>query len=73
LRPNDIQLEQDVTVDVANAATAANLKTAKLFKDQATRPEMHEYLACPRVRAFSLKFRIASIGFTSEAVEPVGR
>jgi hypothetical protein len=36
-----VQLKQDVTVDVANAVTAANLKTAKLFKDQATPPEIH--------------------------------
>jgi hypothetical protein len=48
LRPNKIQLEKHVTVDVANAATAANLKTAKVFKDQATRPEIHGMLARAR-------------------------
>ncbi len=47
--PNDIQVEQDVTIDAANAATAANLKTVKLLKNQATRDNYLKYLSCPNV------------------------
>lgn len=47
--PNDIQVEQDVTIDVANAATAANLKTIKLLKNDATRDNYLKYLSCPNV------------------------
>jgi len=48
-----IQLEQDVTVYVANASTAANLKTGKLFKDQATRREIHGITrACAAATSF---------------------
>ena len=48
--PNDIQVEQDVTVDVASAATAANLKTIKLLKNQATRDNYLNYLTCPKLQ-----------------------
>jgi hypothetical protein len=48
--PNDIQLEQDVTIDVASAAVAGKLKTVKLLKDQATRDNYLKYMACPRLR-----------------------
>jgi hypothetical protein len=48
--PNDIQVEQDVTIDVAEAATAAKLKTVKLLKDQATRDNYLNYLTCPHLR-----------------------
>ncbi len=48
--PNDIQVEQDVTIDVASAATAANLKTVKLLKNQATRDSYLNYLTCPKIQ-----------------------
>jgi hypothetical protein len=47
--PNDIQLEQDVTLDVASAATAAKLKTVKLLKSQATRDSYLNYMTCPKL------------------------
>ena len=48
--PNDIQVEQDVTIDVAKAATAAKLKTVKLLKSQATRANYLNYLSCPNLQ-----------------------
>jgi hypothetical protein len=48
--PNDIQVEQDVTKDVAAAAIAHNLNTVQLLKDQATRDSYLKYLTCPRLR-----------------------
>ena len=48
--PNDIQLEQDVTLDVANAASAVNLKTIKLLKAQATHDAYLSYMSCPQLR-----------------------
>ena len=48
--PNDMQVEQDVTLDVASAATAAHLNTVKLLKDQATRDSYLNYLSCPKLQ-----------------------
>ena len=48
--PNDMQLEQDVTIDVASAAIAGNLKTVKLLKDQATHDNYLNYMTCPNLR-----------------------
>lgn len=48
--PNDIQVEQDVTIDVASAATAANLKTVTLLKNQATRDSYLNHLTCPKLQ-----------------------
>jgi hypothetical protein len=47
--PNDVQVEQDVTNDVASAAIAAKLKTVKLLKSLATRASYLNYLTCPNI------------------------
>lgn len=47
--PNNIQLEQDVTVDVADAA-AARMKTVRLLKAQATHDAYLNYMSCPNIQ-----------------------
>jgi hypothetical protein len=48
--PNDMDLEQQITVDVAQAAEAAGLKTVRLLKDDATRDAYLNYMTCPRLK-----------------------
>jgi hypothetical protein len=48
--PNQIQLEQQVTIDVANAAIAKGLKTVQLLLNDATRANYMAYLACPNIK-----------------------
>lgn|SRR3990167_4021984 len=45
--PNDMDLEQAVTIDVANAAEAHKLKTIRLLKEEATSANYLNYMACP--------------------------
>jgi hypothetical protein len=47
--PNDDTLEQQVTVEVAAAATKAGLKTISLLKGDATRQAYMNYMACPNL------------------------
>jgi hypothetical protein len=47
--PNDDDLEQSVTVEVAQAAEAAGLKTVSLLKDAATRKAYISYMSCPNL------------------------
>jgi hypothetical protein len=48
--PNQIQLEQQVTIDVANAAAANGLKTVQLLVNDATRANYLNYLVCPNLK-----------------------
>jgi len=47
--PNDLELEQDITKTVAQAAREAGLHTVELLKNQATRANYLNYMSCPRV------------------------
>jgi hypothetical protein len=47
--PNDDDLEQQVTVEVATAATKAGLKTVSLLKGDATRQAYMNYMSCPNL------------------------
>lgn len=47
--PNNMQLEQNITIDVAKHAEAAGLKTVRLLKDQATAQNYVNYMSCPKV------------------------
>ncbi len=47
--PNDNDLEQQVTVEVATAAEKAGLKTIRLLKGDATRQAYMNYMACPNL------------------------
>lgn len=48
--PNDMDLEQQVTIEVAQAAEAAGLKTVRLLKEDATRANYLNYMTCPRLK-----------------------
>lgn len=48
--PNDNDLEQNVTKDVASAAEKAGLKTKRLLRADATRQNYLNYMACPKLR-----------------------
>jgi hypothetical protein len=48
--PNDIQLELDVTKEVATAAKAKGLKTVELYKEKATREAYLNYMSCPNLK-----------------------
>lgn len=48
--PNDNDLEQNITIDVANAAEAHGLKTIRLLKTDATRTNYLNYMKCPRLK-----------------------
>jgi len=48
--PNNDDLEQQVTEQVAQAAEAANLKTVRLLKAQATRENYLNYMSCPALK-----------------------
>jgi hypothetical protein len=48
--PNDEDVEQQVTEQVAQAAEAAKLKTIRLLKAQATRKNYLDYMSCPNVK-----------------------
>lgn len=48
--PNQITTEQQVTVDVANAAIAKGLKTVQLLTTNATRVNYMNYLSCPNLK-----------------------
>lgn len=47
--PNDIDLEIEVTQDVAQAAEAHGLKTVLLLKEQATTEAYLNYMSCPNL------------------------
>jgi hypothetical protein len=47
--PNDDDLEQQVTVEVATAAEKAGLKTIRLLKADATRQAYMNYMTCPNL------------------------
>jgi hypothetical protein len=47
--PNDNDLEQQVTVQVGNAAVAKGLKTVMLLKEKATRQNYLDYMSCPNL------------------------
>ncbi len=47
--PNSVDIEQSVTVDVANTAIAHGLKTVSLLLQDATRANYLNYLTCPKV------------------------
>lgn len=47
--PNNMQLEQEVTIDVANAAKKHLLKTVSLLKEKATRENYLNYMSCPKL------------------------
>ena len=48
--PNNDDLEQQVTEEVARAAEAAGLKTVRLTHAQATRMSYLNYMTCPRLK-----------------------
>ena len=48
--PNDWDLEQNITIDVANAAEAHSLKTVRLLKEEATRTNYLNYMKCPQLK-----------------------
>jgi hypothetical protein len=48
--PNDDDLEQQVTIDTANAAEKAHLKVVRLLKDDATRENYLNYMVCPNLK-----------------------
>ncbi len=47
--PNAMQLEQDITKDVADHAEAAGLKTVRLLVEDATSQNYINYMSCPKV------------------------
>lgn len=47
--PNDIQLEQDITIDVAKHGEDAGLKTVRLLIKDATAQNYINYMSCPKV------------------------
>lgn len=48
--PNDVQIEQQVTIDVAEAAEAKGLKTVRLLKADATKQNYLNYMSCPNLK-----------------------
>jgi hypothetical protein len=48
--PNDDALEQQITVDVANAAIAKGLKTVQLLRGAATSAAYINYMSCPNLK-----------------------
>lgn len=48
--PNDIDLEQNITIDVANAAESHSLKTIRLLLKDATRENYLNYMSCPNLK-----------------------
>lgn len=48
--PNDINLEQTLSKDVAAYAEAHSLKTVTLLKEQATRSNYLNYMSCPNLK-----------------------
>lgn len=48
--PNDWDLEQDITKDVAKSAKAHSLKTVSLLIKKATRSNYLNYMACPKLK-----------------------
>lgn len=48
--PNNIDLEQKITKDVAETAQAKRLKTVSLLLNNATRENYFNYLVCPQVK-----------------------
>lgn len=48
--PNDDDLEQDITIDVGNYASAHHLKTIQLLKGDATRANYLNYMTCPKLK-----------------------
>ena len=48
--PNDFPLEQQITIDVANAAKAKGLKVISLLRQDATHDNYINYMACPNLK-----------------------
>ncbi len=48
--PNDDDFEQGIAIDVAEAATAAGLKTVQLIGSDANRKNYLNYMSCPKLR-----------------------
>jgi hypothetical protein len=48
--PNDNDLEQSITIEVAKAAQAKGLKTVSLLRTQATSANYLNYLSCPKLK-----------------------
>ncbi len=48
--PNDNDLEQKITMKIANAAERQGLKTIRLLRENATRENYLNYLVCPQLK-----------------------